>query len=96
MKKPLELDNRSIVTIARDNFSRDDFDRLTFEKSVPLFPQATYRVPTYELRQFVEAVRAAVFGAYPGWGWNNGNYGPLGLVVFLILVIVLLRVAHIV
>ena len=38
----------------------------------------------------------ALFGAYPGWGWNNGNYGPLGLVVFLILVVDLLRVAHIV
>ncbi len=38
----------------------------------------------------------ALFGAYPGWGWNNGNYGPLGLVVFLILVIVLLRVAHVI
>jgi hypothetical protein len=55
-----DLDDETIVKLVRENFSDRDYDRLTYEKSPPMFPQATYDVPTYALRQFVKAVRAAL------------------------------------
>lgn len=38
-------------------------DLLTYEKSVPLFPQATYDVPSYRATNFVRAVEARVRSA---------------------------------
>lgn len=55
-----DLDDKTIVKLLRENLSDKDYDRLTYEKSPPMFPQATYDVPTYALRQFVKAVRAAL------------------------------------
>ncbi len=59
MENEIELDDRSIVALAREHLSKDNFDRLTFKESVPLFPQATYTSSTYELKQFVKAIRSA-------------------------------------
>lgn len=55
-----DLDDKTIVKLLRENLSDKDYDRLTYEKSPPMFPQATYDVPTYALQQFVKAVRAAL------------------------------------
>lgn len=54
-----ELDEKTIVRLAWENFSENDYGRLTYERAPPMFPQATYDVPTYALSQFVKAVRAA-------------------------------------
>lgn len=56
---PNDLDDTTIIKIAREHFNEKDYDRLTYETSPPMFPQATYDVPTYALSQFVKAVRAA-------------------------------------
>lgn len=54
-----ELDEKTIVRLAWENFSENDYGRLTYERAPPMFPQAKYDVPTYALSQFVKAVRAA-------------------------------------
>lgn len=54
-----ELDEKTIVRLAWENFSESDYGRLTYERAPTMFPQAKYDVPTYALSQFVKAVRAA-------------------------------------
>lgn len=54
-----DLDDATIVKLARENFSEKDYERLTHSKSEPLIPQETFDVPTLSLLEFVKAVRAA-------------------------------------
>lgn len=53
-----DIDDKTVIALARKHFDEKVYDRLTFEKSPPMFPQATYDAPTYALSQFVKAVRS--------------------------------------
>lgn len=55
------LDDKTITDLAWKHFGESVFVLLTREKSEPMIPQETYDMPTFQLRQFVDAcVHAAL------------------------------------
>ena len=72
----IALDDDRIATLAWKFFRSKDAEFLTYEKSPPMFPQATYNVPTVELRKFAQALiaedrRAREISAQPGEGYDR-------------------------
>lgn len=53
------IDDDTIVRLMRDTLPAKVVDELTFERHPPLFPQATYDVPTYGMECFVKAILAS-------------------------------------
>jgi Lar family restriction alleviation protein len=58
------LDDDEIMAVIRECFpwqtQGEILSLLTYEKSVPLFPQATYNVPSYRAEKFVRAIEARI------------------------------------
>lgn len=54
------VDDDTIARLAFKHLPREVADKLTFERSPPMFPQATYDVPTVELTNFTNALIAAI------------------------------------
>lgn len=66
----VQLDEDAIMEVIRECFPWQSegkiLDLLVYEKSVPLFPQATYNVPNYRAEKFVRAIEARILSAIVG------------------------------